>query len=255
MIIILNNKVSPNTIINKFPLNSPERQIVTQIALSDEVYEYSYLNQLNFELKLRVNIIDSAKEMSKSNISFKIFDNSMCNSDFWTRTENGGFMLKKGVKSSEGIKDIYENADKYGTECSTALTIIYYKALLNILPESLFNDIFPSLHLFNWHYIDPILTDIVFLHKKKVYLPGDRRYFSNPDASPLKPEWSGENVIDLGDGTYFAHGIGIKNQSQIIYVLNKHRKENATVSAYLLDTVARPDFKYIANLYYNNLII
>jgi len=255
MIIFSNNKIAPDTIINKYPLNSPERQIVTQMAFSNEVYQYSYLNQLNFELKFRINIIDCAKEMYKSDISFKTFEKSTCNSDYWTRTEVGGFLLKEGIKSSEGIKDIYENGDKYGTECSTALTIIYYKALLNILPIGLFNDIFPKLHLLNWHYIDPILSDISFLHKKKDYLPGDRRYYKNPDASPLKPEWSGENVIDLGDGTYFGHGIGIKIESQIIYVLNKHRKENATVSAYLLDTVARPDFKYIANLYYNNLII
>ncbi|MBU3146270.1 protein-glutamine gamma-glutamyltransferase [Clostridium sp. CF012] len=249
MIIISNNTLNVDTFINKYKPNDIELDIITKMSLSKEQYEYDSLKQLQFELKLRNNIVIAAQKLNESDMSFKTFRKSICNLDYWDRTDEGGFILKKGITPSAAINDISINSSKYGTECATAMIIIYYQALLNIFPEKNFNELFPKIQLMNWHYIDDLLEDAGYLEKRSDYLPGDRRYFDNPDVNPVKPEWQGENVIDLSNGIYFGHGIGIGNAEEIISELNKFRIAGAKSSAYLLDSAARLDFKNLADIY------
>ncbi|MBZ9623202.1 protein-glutamine gamma-glutamyltransferase [Clostridium sp. FP2] len=253
MIIISNNIFNIDTFINKYKPNDIQIDIITRMSLSKDLYEYDSLNQLQFELKLRNNIVIAAKKLNEGNMSFKTFRKSICNLDYWDRTYEGGFVLKKGITPSSAINDISINSSKYGTECSTAIIIIYYQALLNTFAEKDFNELFPKIQLMNWHYIDDALEDAGYLEKRSDYFPGDRRYFANPDVNPLKPEWQGENVIDLGNGLYFGHGIGIGNADEIIIELNKFRIKDAKLSAYLLDSAARLDFKNLADIYFKFL--
>lgn len=250
MIKILGKIITKDEIINEYPPNSLKRKIIDKLSSSNEIYKYDSLNQLKFEVNLRLNIVTAAKELDRSNVAFRVFRKAKCNSRYWKLTNEGGFLLKEEVKPSDGIRDIFINSSKYGTECATAMVIIYYKALLNILPEKLFNEMFPSIHLLNWHYISRNL----YLQQNKEstdFIPGDCRYFKNPDVNPLTPEWQGENVIDLGNGTYFGHGIGIKNADGIIKFLNKHRKSGATEQAFLANVVTRLNSKQLADKYYN----
>jgi len=250
MIVISNNIVKVDTFIDEYKANDIERDIINKMNLSKERYEYNSLNQLKFELKLRKNIVIAAKNLNEGDMSFETFRKSMCNLDYWERSEEGGFILKKGITPSEAIEDISINSSKYGTECATAMIIIYYQALLKIFSEKLFNELFPKIHLMNWHYIDNALEDAGYIEKRSDYFPGDRRYFDNPDVNPVNPEWQGENVIDLGDKIYFGHGIGIGNADEIISELNEYRIEKAKISAHLLDSAARLDFKALADIYY-----
>jgi protein-glutamine gamma-glutamyltransferase len=94
----------------------------------------------------------------------------------------------------------------------------------------------------DWHDLDRNLWEIGIMDKEKLYLPGDRRYFVNPDVDPETPYWQGENVINLGKGLYYGHGIGIANADEIVNELNKHRKKDADESARLMDSAARPNF-------------
>jgi len=252
MIRISSNIIKGDSFINKYKTNDIEREIITKMDLSQEPYEYNSLNQLDFELNLRKNITISAINLDKGNMSFRIFRKSICNLDYWDRTDEGGFILKKGVSPSAAIKDISINSSKYGTECATAIIIIYYQALLNIFEDKLFNKLFPVIQLMNWHYIDDLLEDAGYLEKRSDYFPGDRRYFNNPDVNPIKPEWQGENVIDLGNGIYFGHGIGIRNADEIINELNKFRIKEPKTSSYLIDPAARLDFKNLADIYYKS---
>jgi len=252
MIKISGNIINSDIIVNQYPPNSIERKIIDILSSSNKVYKYDSENQLKFELNLRNNIIDAAKQLDKSNFSFRIFRKSKCNTYYWKRTHEGGFLLKDDMKPSDGINDIFINSSKYATECATAIVIVYYKALLNIYPIELFNKMFANIHLMNWHYIDRDLA-VRYYENEVDYLPGDCRYFKNPDVNPLTPEWQGENVIDLGDGTYYGHGIGIATAEEIIEELNKERRDGATESAYLLDSATHPDFKYLANRYYSFL--
>lgn len=250
MIKISGNIVARYEIVTRYPPNSLKRKIAEQLSSSEEVYRYGSLNQLKFDIELRVNIVRAAKELDRSDVSFRTFRKSKCNTAYWHRTDKGGFLLKEYIKPSDAIRDIFINSSKYGTECGTAIIIIYYKALLNMLPEKLFNEMFPIIHLYDWHYIS---TNLYIEQYRDItaFFPGDCEYFKNPDVNTITPEWQGENVINLGDGTYFGHGIGITTANGIIKALNKKRKRGATKSAFLLDSVERLNSNRIADKYYN----
>jgi protein-glutamine gamma-glutamyltransferase len=248
MIKVSDNIFTADDIKSSYPKNNLQNAIAEKLYSSSKQYNYNSTDELKFELDLRAGIVAAARMFYKSKVAFKVFRDSMCNSDFWERTPNGGFMLKKGVKPSDAINDIFTNGRKYGTECATAIVIIYYKAILDVIHEYDFNQMFPSINLMDWYYTDSGLG--VQNHKNAAdYLPGDCRYFTNPDVNPTTPEWQGENVIDLGDGTYFGHGLGMKNDKQIISALNTRRKSEAAQSAYLMDSASWPDFKQIFKNY------
>ncbi|WP_434284114.1 protein-glutamine gamma-glutamyltransferase [Clostridium botulinum] len=250
MIKISGNIVTRDKIVAKYPPNSLERKIAEQLSSNQDVHNYDSLNQLEFDIKLRSNIVESARELDRSDLSFTTFRRSRCNRDYWQRTDEGGFLLKEHVKASDAIKDIFINTSKYGTECATAIVIIYYKALLNVLPEKLFNEMFPSIYLFDWQYLNRNLH-VESYGGVTEFFPGDCQYFKNPDVNPATPEWQGENVINLGDGTYYGHGIGITSANGIIRELNRNRRRGATESAFLTDSVTRLNSKEIFDKYYN----
>lgn len=239
-----------NTIASQYPPASVERKILNMLSSSSELYTYASINELKFELGLRRSIIGAARELHGRRLSFAIFDDSRCNPAYWIRTEAGGFMVRGGVRPSDAVKDIYVNTYRYATECSTAIVIVYYKALVDVFPETLFNNMFSTIHLMNWRYLDDDIG-IRLYRNQKVYLPGDCRYFKNPDVNPLAPEWQGENAIDLGDGTFYGHGIGIRPAAGIIDALNRRRVPGSQISAYLMDSATRPNFTHLARRYYS----
>lgn len=250
MLKIAGNEYDSSDILDEYPPNSIERKTIDILSESEEIYEYSSVEQLRFELNLRASIVKASKELYRSGMAFRVFRKSTCNEKFWNRTQEGGFLLKDGVKPSDAIKDIFINGSMYGTECATAIVIVYYKAVLNIYPSELFDQTFPNIHLMNWHYVNRNLR--VFSYRDQAdYLPGDCMYFKNPDVDPLTPHWQGENAIDLGNGLYYGHGIGIKTGEQIIQVLNRFRREDATETAYLMNSATRPLFNHLAKIYYN----
>ena len=251
MIIINGKKADIKSILSQYPADSVQRDIINILSESQTEYKFDTVDQLKFELMLRNEIIKAANELYQSNLQFSVFRKSKCNPEFWDRQSNGGFLLKSGVKPSDAIQDIFDNSSLYATECATAIVIIYYKALLNIFPKSLFDKLFPRIFLMNWHHIDSLLAEIGIMKKRDDYLPGDRRYIRNLDVDPLTPEWQGENVIDMGHKLFYGHGIGKHDAETIIYKLNKHRKEDATRSAFLDDLAGRPNFKSLAGIYYD----
>lgn len=249
MISIVGFDFNAETFIEEYPPDSVQRKIVNTLSSSEEVYIYDSVEQLKFEIDLRISIIQASVNLYRSGMSFEVFRESRCNTDFWIRTDRGGFLVKDGIEPSAAINDIYKHGSKYGTECATAIVIVFYKAVLDIYPEELFNSIFPVIQLMNWDYIDDDLG-ITYYRDVKDPLPGDCRYIKNPDVDPETPQWQGENAIDLGNGYYYGHGIGIKTVEQMIRILNHSRREDATESAYLLDSSTRPDFKHLSDVYY-----
>lgn len=244
MITVSGSSLPLSDITGEYPENSIERQLLEQMSKSTENYRYDTLDQLKFELSMRREIVNAAKQLNSSGMKFAVFHKSECNPDYWERTSNGGFLLKDGVKHSDAIRDIFNNGRKYGTECATAMVIVYYKALLEVLPEETFNRLFPSIYLMNWHKLDPLLRETGAPKPVADILLGDRCYFINPEVDPEVSELQGENVIILPGGLYYGHGIGITTADRIIRILNANRIEGATQSAHFIEnSAARPDFK------------
>ncbi len=249
MIIVDNKPLNMMDLESEYPSGNNERKVLAALAGSDEEHIYESLEQLKFEIELRIAIIDAAKALYLSGLGFDVFRDTRCNNEYWTRRDDGGFVLKPGMKASDAILDIYQNGSEYSTECATAMQIVYYKALLELFPEDVFNNMFPTIVLMNWHDIARELRETGHMQQAKGFIPGDRLYFANPDVDPKTPEWQGENVIDLGNGTYYGHGIGIHEADGFISVLNENRRESAGRTAYLMDLAGRPDFTRLYTLY------
>ena len=226
-----------------WPSGSIERIIVQRMHEDSAIYSYQSIDELLFELKLRKNIIVSARAMNEGQARFEIFENSRGNSKYWYLTDAGGFQLRDDVRPSDAIQDIFNNSSLYAFECATAKVIIYYHAVLNSIGEYLFNQLFQNLYLYSWHTIlileySPFIRIISYLEMLSILIIRT----VNPETS----WWRGENAVSLGDGTYFGHGLGIGTAEQIIGALNKTRKPGSNQSAYLTNVVVRPSFKHLA---------
>lgn len=233
-----------------YPPDSIELKTVKILLASEKKYYYNTIDQLKFELELRKEIVESSIRLNNSSFSFATFRKSRCNNRYWKRTDEGGFLLKNDTSASESIRDIYVNGRKYATECATAIIIIIYGAVQKVYPPDLFDRLFSRIYLMDWQHIDNSLG-IKYYTNRTDHLPGDCRYFKNPDVDPLTPEWQGENAIDLGNKFYYGHGIGIMTAEGIINVLNKHRIPGSETSAYLLNSATLPNFNQLYKEYIN----
>jgi protein-glutamine gamma-glutamyltransferase len=241
MIMIGGSKIEAMPDVPGFAPDAVQRGIVETMLNSAETYAYDTAGQFAFELKLRGAIVASAKLLSRAGMGFAVFRESTANPDFWTRTDEGGFQLKPDVKPSDAIQDIFRHGSLYATECATAMVIVYYRAMLDVMPEDQFNKVYDTIYLYDWESLDRdlMLRDYKTLSDE---LAGDAKYFINPDVDPLHPEWQGENAFYLGNGQYYGHGIGIASGARIIRSLNGLRKEDATREAYLLPGGKRQDY-------------
>lgn len=248
MITISDMPLDTLTIRNEYSNTSIPSFILTALNQENNRVNYESIDELKFELQLRNAMVDSAIKLSQSKMEFATFRQSKCNNKYWNRLRNGGFQVLSNVKPSRAIMDIYHNGQLYATECATAMVIVLYRALLMVFPDTEFNQHFSNINLMNWHNLDPKIAEIGYLSPTTYYLPGDRRYFYNPDVAPDTPEWQGENSIQLIYDKHYAHDFGIVSADEIFSALNNERRSNATRSAFLKKGVGRPDFNYLFKL-------
>ncbi|WP_404331284.1 protein-glutamine gamma-glutamyltransferase [Mesobacillus maritimus] len=220
-------------------LQGYQKDIYMEMEKSYELFEYFSSEELRFELWLRENTIKAAHDLNDSGASFTSFQYSNFNPAYWVRGSRG-YLLRPDVVPSEAIRDIFMNGKMYGFECSTAMVIVFYKAVLDSIRNSAFNYLFNNLLVWNWNY-DPDLQ--IITKRGEAYIPGDVIYFANPDYK--EPIWIGANAVVLGRDQYYAHGIGIKTAAGMVAALNSLRKEGATRSAYLLKQHSRLNARYL----------
>ncbi|WP_010631249.1 protein-glutamine gamma-glutamyltransferase [Sporolactobacillus vineae] len=220
--------------------------IIRSMAESQEQFAYPTRDELRFEIRMRSRTIDAARALLDSGAAFATFYYSACNEHFWTLTGDGGFELNRGVSPADAIDDIFKNGEQYAFECATAMMIIFYKALIDTIERERFNQTFQHLFLWDWqnHPFFPLRN----AYHVGAGIPGDVRYFKNPQVNPQTPQWQGENVVDLSGRLYYGHGIGILPAEQMIAELNKYRRIGATVSAFLMNQATRPDYLSLAAL-------
>lgn len=247
MIWIAGRQVNPSILEAEWGLNAVQREVVRKMAESQEVFEYPSADLLQFELKMRDHLVRSALALNESGMAFSTFENSRCNEVYWNRTELGGFRLRQGILPSQGIINIFQEGRKYATECATAMVIILYHAVLRSIRPADFERMFADILLYDWRYDQDLDLRTT---RTNTFLPGDILYFANPDYTPEKPQWQGENVVDLGRGLYYGHGAGIKTAESLIDFLNEERRLGAMRSAYLVHQATRPGFAYLFP--YNN---
>lgn len=239
ILIKINQKLTKVPDINLGNLPYEAADILELMAKNNKVYEYETLEELKFELIIRIQITRAAILLYKSDVQFATFRTSKCNEQYWKLTEKGAFELKPNVLPQTGIEDIFLNSNKYAFECATAIVIIFYKAVLESIDHNSFNRLFSDLILYDWEYDQDLNLETI---DGTDYLPGDCVYFKNPDHDPETPHWRGENAIILEEGLYYGHGIGIKTKEGIIKALNTKRKKNPEQSAYLTDIITRVKF-------------
>ncbi|MEX2414532.1 MAG: protein-glutamine gamma-glutamyltransferase [Paenibacillaceae bacterium] len=203
------------------------------------------LHANQFEWRTRGRVVRSALALNQSGVQFEIFEKSRCNEHYWTRTANGGFLLKATVKPSVAIRDIYSSGPLYAFECATAIIIILYKAVLDTLDESIFDKLFASLYIRDWQYDADLRLKVT---QGQTVNHGDVVYFSNPDVNPLTPQWQGENAVLLSNHLYYGHGVGVLTGAEIIAILNSSRKPGSVTSAYLTETIVQLDYMYLFTL-------
>lgn len=222
--------------------NSFERQVLETLLNSSATHTYRSRGEVVFEMQFRSAITASARELYYSGAQFADFYKSRCNPMFWNLMPDGAFQLRQGVPPAEAIVDIFRNGRIYAFECATAMIIVLYKAALRMLPPVKFNTLFADIRLWGWKYD----ADLRIVHNiPSQYIPGDIRYVKNPDVNPLTPEWQGENIVDMGDGMYFGHGLGFRTLPGIIDALARRRRPGAMRMPYLLETATRPGFSYL----------
>lgn len=222
---------------NAMDFGSVGHVILQQMLDSPELFVYRSMNELRFEINMRIHILDSAKEMNVSQVTFTTFEHAQCNPAYWTLSHAGGFLLRNDVRPSEAILDIYRNSSLYAFECATAIIIIYYQAILKSIGSQRFNSIFQNLYLYSWH-TEPSLELNTFYSSNR-FLPGDIVYFNNPDFHPQTPWYRGENAVVMSDGTFFGHGFGILTAEEMIQFLNTQRSPGSMQSAYLANLITR----------------
>ncbi|NLM11799.1 MAG: protein-glutamine gamma-glutamyltransferase [Clostridiaceae bacterium] len=247
MILVRRNVVTEDWISTQFGTDDIKLQIANRMRMIDTIFTYKSEEILDFEVSARKELVRASERLNNSFFSFRLFKDSICNKRYWDRTEEGGFRLKKDASAYDAVRDILINSRMYGTECATAIVIVFYLALVEVFPKELFNRLFSDIYLMDWKYLDKDLGVRNYRGVKDA-IPGDCLYFKNPDVNPDTPEWQGENVIKLMNDYYYGHGIGIKTAEGIIRDLNRNRIYNSERSAYLMDLIVKPDFKYLGEI-------
>jgi protein-glutamine gamma-glutamyltransferase len=148
------------------------------------------------------------------------------------RRDSRSFVLQRGVRASQALDALYKDLENYGFECATAISIVHYAAIRDVLRQLTGSDA-----EFDRRFKDLRIGQLTMgtendVREARSYVRGqiqvgDHGYFSTPDVDPTARlnGWNGENVIYLGDGRYFGHPFGISDAKTIISHLNRQRRQ------------------------------
>ena len=199
------------------------------------------------EIAFRAHVVNAAKALAAGGAAFAgASDGDKVNKDLWTMGFGGRIQVRKFMpdgsigKPAEALRDMFSNGRAYGFECATAMMVIYHKAILDHVGDEAFNKMFSEprqLAFFRWSIEDTDVLDVKKLvHKPMPLQPGTHYYYSNPDASPENSAFGGENVLYLGQGEFYAHGIVgssgsyIVSEKDIVDTLSSLRRTGATTA-------------------------
>jgi len=237
----------------------PTAKAVLDILIASKQSYQRSSDSLDFELKVRTNFVRAANELSESQLAFPSHADEGplikgLKLKHW-ETKGTGISLKKGSRPSQGIREIFEAARTEGVEaeCNTALHLVWYKGILDsAVSEDQFDRLFDyrgtGQYEFDISGYDSSSPGALLPRMPAAdYLPGDYRFFENPQFNPKTPAWRGENVIQMPRG-FYGHPGGTKSKEEWISFLNKHRGEDAKLKAFLSDDAQRFDWDMLKRL-------
>ncbi len=198
------------------------------------------------EIAFRARVVQAAKDLAASGASFSASAaDDKVNLNLWTMGFGGRMQVRKFLadgtigKPSAALRDIFTRGTAYGFECATAMMVIYHKAMLDHVGEDAFDAMFTEprhLAFFRWSIEDDDFVDVKKLvHKPMPLQPGTHYYYKNPDAAPENSAFGGENVLYLGEGQFYAHGIVgvggtyVVTEKDIVDTLSALRRPGSTV--------------------------
>jgi protein-glutamine gamma-glutamyltransferase len=195
----------------------PKDKLVRQNARGEQVTRALGVRRSE-NIAFRAHVVQAAKDLAASGASFSgSHETDKVNQDLWTMGYGGKMQVRKWLadgeigKPSTALRDIFANGKAYGFECATAMMVIYHKAILDHVGDEAFDKLFSeprNLAFFRWDIEDSDYVDAKKLvHRPMPLAPGTHYYFENPDAAPENSAFRGENVIYLGEGQFYAHGI------------------------------------------------
>lgn len=205
--------------------------------------------KLSNEVKIATAMADASYNLDSAGVSFQLIKNHKANPDFWTIGHRGTLVLKPGVSPSDALKDVLENPGKYGYECATGLVMVYYQAMLDVLGPKDFDAIAKDLRIGPWD-MENDLDRALISHRPNAgkgtetdlgeykLTPGHYYYFRNWDVTDdaRARGWQGENVIYLGGGQFYGHGIGLGSADIFVSKLASEMKEGGKTPSLLNST-------------------
>ncbi len=185
------------------------------------------------QARMQLAVVKAARDFAAAGVAFSGSSRTdKVNKALWWMGFGGKMGVRQGVRESEAINDIFVHGSSYGMECATATLVILYKAILDRIGPKDFDEAFAKTRLFRWEIEDDDFKKAKRVGKLPGFWPGDHTYFKNPDFDPSNSAFQGENVIYLGNGEYFGHGIGLVTERQLIEGLNGLRRPGARRSAF-----------------------
>lgn len=183
------------------------------------------------QVRIQAHVVDAANQMNDAAIDFAA-RNFRVNQQYWWVGYGGKMGVRFGQRPSAALADIFNNGRAYSMECATATLATFYKAILDRIGPDDFDKQFPRLQLYRWRIQAPAFEAAKRQERLGGMLPGDYTYYVNPEVAPENAAFAGENVIDVGDGLFFGHGIGIVSESELLDELDSMRSAGATKKAY-----------------------
>ncbi len=201
------------------------------------------------QARMQLLVVNAARQFAAAGVAFSGSSREdKVNQRLWWMGYGGKMGVRQGTRPSEALNDIFKNGRLYGMECATATLVILYKAILDRIGPKDFDVAFAKTRLFRWEIEDDDFKKAKRTGKLPGFWPGDHTYFKNPEFDPSNSAFQGENVIYLGKGEYFGHGLGIVTERELIDSLNSLRRPGARKSAFRDDFELRIDPKTIAKL-------
>lgn len=136
MIVIGRSIVHPYITNEYEPFAAEKQQILSIMAGNQEIYSFRTSDELSFDLNLRVNIITSALELFQSGFQFRTFQQSFATLNIG---KNVSWRIRAPSKHTpfHCHTRYFQNGKLYGTECATAMIIIFTKLYYHCMRKKL----------------------------------------------------------------------------------------------------------------------